>query len=169
MKLIQRTVLVLVMGVIGCGGTAPAVHATDPAPTPPAAAAAPDKVGAETFDTPAGGTLKLDTKHLKRRTLLVFAADFCPICRRETHTFVDLARDKQGEIDVVGVVMDGERDAAKHYVTTQQVCYPTIWDPEWRFAMRYKVRSTPTLVLLSTDGAVELTASGLTPELLKKL
>lgn len=75
----------------------------------------------------------------------------------------------RGKVDVVGVVMDGERDAAKHYVTSQGVGYPTIWDPEWRIAMRYKVRSTPTLVLLATNGTVEMTADRVTEALRNKL
>ncbi|PKN55045.1 MAG: hypothetical protein CVU56_23395 [Deltaproteobacteria bacterium HGW-Deltaproteobacteria-14] len=166
MMLIKRMFFALALALAaGCGGTGPAVHGAEPASP---AAPAPDGAG-ETFQSPAGGTVQLDPKHLKRRTLLVFAADFCPVCRRETPAIVDLARELRGKVDVVGVVMDGERDAAKRYVTAHDVDYPTIWDPEWRFAMRYKVRSTPTLVLLATDGTVEATAGGLTEALKKKL
>ncbi|MCA9515504.1 MAG: TlpA family protein disulfide reductase [Myxococcales bacterium] len=144
-----------------------------PAPRAAADVVPPDKAEEkatpETFDSPTGGKVTLDLKHLERRTLLVFAANFCPICRRETPNFLKLAHDKKGELDVVGVVMDSERDAAKAYVDKQKLDYPTIWDPEWRFAMRFKVKSTPTLVLLAKDGTVELVAPGLTPELEKKL
>jgi|GEM_PF-2646565 len=161
MSIIQRIVMFAAVAAMGCGGASTAVRADEGAP------AAAD--GAETFDSPTGEKVTLDTKHLKRRTLLVFAADFCPICRRETSEFVALAKEKRGQVDVVGVVMDSERSAARHYVDSQKVTYPTIWDPEWRFAMRYKVKATPTLVLLAEDGSVEAVASGLTDALKKKL
>ena len=159
----------LLLTGVGCGSTA---ATTSPEAAGPVAAArasattptkAPSKaVSGETFKTPSGGTLNLDTANLERRTLYVFAANFCNRCRRETPQFIELADEQRGKIDVVGVIMDDTQSAAAEYVKTHSVPYETIWDPEWRFAMRYKVGGTPTLVLVDTDGTKLASSSGLT-------
>lgn len=97
-----------------------------------------------------------------KKTLLVFWAPWCGVCRTETDTISSIYDGGRGDYNVVSVALGYEDIASvKEFVTTEGVDYPVLLG---HAGVRdaYAVEKYPTLYILDEEGRVEDTMIGYT-------
>lgn len=142
----------------GCGST----------PGGTAAAAAPPRDGALTGPRLDGGALTVPLEGRERPLLLVFWASWCQPCDREAPAVARLAADTTARLDVLGVCVDTDREAARAFVARHALPYDSVFDPDLVVSDRFGVSETPTFLLLARDGA-RIAAAGRLSELRPQL
>jgi thiol-disulfide isomerase/thioredoxin len=96
--------------------------------------------------------------------LVNFWASWCPPCRAETPALVRLSKTYGSKgLEVVGVSMDEDSEAARRFARQFQVPYPII-DPKTSRAADLAVESLPTSFLLDRKGRVAKTYIGAVTE-----
>lgn len=97
--------------------------------------------------------------------VLNFWATWCPPCRAETPGLVEIARAyKPKGVEVVGVVMDDDRDApVQQFIHEFQIGYPILRPPE-DSQLFNAISSLPTTLLIDRNGRVAKTYQGAASE-----
>ena len=87
-----------------------------------------------------------------KKVLLVFWQTLCASCRREAPHISELAAKYAETLDVFGVVSGPESmvktDAVIQTAEKWGITYPTVLDRSLELTKHFKVRGTPTLILL---------------------
>lgn len=98
-----------------------------------------------------------------RPALLVFWAPWCNVCRRELPEIAKFyRRDKPEQLRVLSIGFADLRSNVETFVKARPevFVFPTAYDEDRWVAQAFKVRVTPTYVLLDADGQVALTHFG---------
>jgi thiol-disulfide isomerase/thioredoxin len=90
--------------------------------------------------------------------VLNFWGSWCPPCRSEMPTLVDVAADPAIGAEFLGInVRDASVDDALSFERAYDVGFPTIWDPDGRALLSFPtalVRLPPTTLVLDRQGRV---------------
>ncbi|MEP7151445.1 MAG: TlpA disulfide reductase family protein [Nitrospira sp.] len=98
-----------------------------------------------------------------RPALLVFWAPWCNVCRKELPELANFyRRDKPEQLRVLSIGFADLRSNVETFVKARPevFVFPTAYDEDRWVAQAFKVRVTPTYVLLDADGQVALTHFG---------
>ncbi len=98
-----------------------------------------------------------------RPALLVFWAPWCNVCRKELPEIANFyRRDKPEQLYVLSIGFADLRSNVETFVKARPevFVFPTAYDEDRWVAQAFKVRVTPTYVLLDADGQVALTHFG---------
>jgi len=119
-------------------------------------AAAGPPAGAPPFrgTTLSGEAFSFEPDHLRKPALAVFWASWCKECRYEFHELKKLSEETHGRLDLYGVNVDQDLGRAAAMQERAGLPYPSVFDPGARIAALYRVRATPTLVLIDREGKI---------------
>lgn len=92
--------------------------------------------------------------------VLEFWESWCGPCRGALVSFEKAARAKPVDVAFVGVDVSDRRAPAVNTLKGSRVTLPNIADPSGSIAAAYRVRGTPTFVLIGTDGRVHAEGTG---------
>lgn len=98
-----------------------------------------------------------------RPALLVFWAPWCNVCRKELPEIANFyRRDKPEQLRVLSIGFADLRSNVETFVKARPevFVFPTAYDEDRWVAQAFKVRVTPTYILLDADGQVALTHFG---------
>ena len=98
-----------------------------------------------------------------RPALLVFWAPWCNVCRKELPELANFyRRDTPEQLRVLSIGFADLRSNVETFVKARPevFVFPTAYDEDRWVAQAFKVRVTPTYVLLDADGQVALTHFG---------
>jgi thiol-disulfide isomerase/thioredoxin len=96
-----------------------------------------------------------------RPVLLDFWATWCPPCRAEAPVVSRAAERYKGRAAVVGVDTSDAPGKAAALAAGIGITFPVVYDDADRIAHAYGVSTLPTLVLVSRDGKILATRTGL--------
>lgn len=93
---------------------------------------------------------------------------WCGPCRVEQPDLVDAAEQTAGVADFVGInIRDSSADTALAFVRTNEVPYPSIYDPDSEALLTFSaivpVRSPPTTFVLDSEGRIAAAIFGVLP------
>jgi cytochrome c biogenesis protein CcmG, thiol:disulfide interchange protein DsbE len=88
-------------------------------------------------------------------------ASWCPPCKTEMPDFQRVHQALGGAVRFVGLDRADGADAAKAFVAKAGVTYDIVTDPDDRFARAMDIAIMPTTLLVSADGVVVATLSGI--------
>jgi len=102
---------------------------------------------------------KVDLAALRGKVVLVdFWATWCPPCREETPTIVELHRRLHGRgFEVVGISLDDDKGKLAAYLKQNGMTWPQFYDGEgWdnKFARRFGIHSIPAMWLVNKQGVL---------------
>ena len=109
-----------------------------------------------------GGPVQSLSDFRGKKTLVVFWAPWCGVCRTETGTISAIHEGGKGEYNVVSVALGFENVASvKKFVDDESVDYPVLLG---HAGVRdaYRVEKYPTMYILDEEGRVEDTIVGYT-------
>ena len=86
--------------------------------------------------------------------LLVVWASWCRYCLAEMPELIELAHELQDKLTILGINVDRNPQNGHQIVETRQPPYPSVSDPDLAVADKYKVRGTPDLILIDSDGII---------------
>ena len=110
---------------------------------------------AAAFDLPRLDGGRVTLAGLAGRPVVVnFWASWCPPCREEAPLLVQLARQAQGDLAVVGVLYQDAPDNARKFVDEFGVPYPTLLDPDGRTAIDYGLTGIPETFFVDRAGVI---------------
>lgn len=98
-----------------------------------------------------------------RPALLIFWAPWCNVCRKELPEIANFyRRDKPEQLRVLSIGFADLRSNVEAFVKDRPevFVFPASYDEDRWVAQAFKVRATPTYVLLDADGQVALTHFG---------
>jgi peroxiredoxin len=97
--------------------------------------------------------------------LLYFWATWCPYCAKELPTAIEQAyRKRKGEgFTVLAVNIRESRDKVAAWIKERGLTVPVVLDSDGEVISRYRVRATPTIVLVGRDGRMIGRAVGMRP------
>lgn len=116
----------------------------------------------------------VDLASLRGHVVVIdFWGSWCGPCRQEQPALTKLATTYQARgVDFLGDDMRDNSDAARGYVTTFRVPYPSLPDPSLVLAATFNVVAPPTILVIDREGIVRgeflATLTGL-PELIDRL
>ncbi len=97
--------------------------------------------------------------------LLYFWATWCPYCAKELPTAIEQAyreRKDQG-FTVLAVNIQESRNKVAAWIKERGLTVPVVLDTDGDVISRYRVRATPTIVLIGRDGRMVGRAVGMRP------
>ncbi len=133
---------------------------------PPLAASSAQTFTAERIG---GGLQVFDPAALQRPTLLVFWASWCATCKAELPAVLELQRSQQGQLDLLGISVDEQTDKAEGYAQEAKLPYPNVLDPKLEVADLFKVKGTPSFVLVAKNGEVKMVSTAIDEPLLSAI
>ncbi len=142
-------ILFLLASPGGAVGVSPGAHVLPPAP----------KFELVTLTGEGAGNATLRG----RPALLVFWAPWCNVCRKELPEIANFyRRDKPEQLRVFSIGFADLRSNVEAFVKDRPevFVFPTAYDEDRWVAQAFKVRATPTYILLDADGQVALTHFG---------
>ena len=109
----------------------------------------------------------LDGKQVKlsdfegRRLLLVFWTTWCPWCRKQMEQLKGLYENYRGEVAVLAVSVDREREKLESFVQEKGLPFPVIHDESRSLSACYGgIRAYPTLLILDENLRVQRRFTG---------
>ncbi|MFQ5766858.1 MAG: redoxin domain-containing protein [Acidobacteriota bacterium] len=96
-------------------------------------------------------------------TLLVFWSADCGHCKIEMPLINDYFRKHKDGLNIVGVVKTanaGIRQRTKDFIRLNDLQFPTLADTDFKVFKKYRVRTTPTTVVIGPDGVVSTVLLG---------
>jgi cytochrome c biogenesis protein CcmG/thiol:disulfide interchange protein DsbE len=131
---------------------------------PPAKAPPADSV--QTFAIERLNGVPLQTTELKKKTVFVFWATWCPPCKVELSRLQSLINAGAIAQDAVVAVSVGEdRDVVAGAVKERGYTFDVALDTKSLVAEKYAVAGTPTILFRNADGTVAWRTSGISPTL----
>jgi len=129
-----------------------------------AAGAAPTDVRAPAFDvvTLTGERYTQATME-GHPTLLVFWAPWCKVCQRELPVLGAYAgREKPGQLHILSIGFADTRERVESFVKARETAFvfPTVYDEDNQMARAYRIKATPTFVLVDAQGRIVLIHRG---------
>lgn len=96
-----------------------------------------------------------------RWVYLDFWASWCVPCRESFPWMSRLASGgAPGDLRVVAIGVDRERDAAEAFLRRYPADFPVVWDGDWRTPEAYGVETMPSSYLIDPDGIVRFIHRG---------
>jgi len=93
----------------------------------------------------------------KQPTLIVFWADWCPVCKAEEGNIEAITKDHR----VLSVAMQsGDAAAVSTHLKERELTQPALVDSDGRHADNWKVRGVPTHFIVDGDGNVRFRVVG---------
>ena len=93
-----------------------------------------------------------------RHVVYVFWQSWCGSCRKEAPALATSARTLAGRAQFIGVISgpDDVVDERKvdRFITDMKLDYPQVRDRDLTLTRRFKVRGTPTIIVLNTQGEI---------------
>lgn len=123
--------------------------------TAPQAAAVKEQAPAFTATKLGGGEEVFEPTRLTNPTLIVFWASWCTSCKAELPHVLDIDRARKGHLDVLGVSVDEHPDRAESFARDANLPYPNVTDAKLVVADLFKVKGTPSFVLVARSGEVQ--------------
>lgn len=105
--------------------------------------------------TLSGQPYHFDIYSLDKPHLLVFWATWCLECRYEFHALNALNAEQLDQIEIVGISIDQDPSAALTMQKEANLTYVNIIDDKASIAKQYKVKGTPTLILVDQNGLIK--------------
>lgn len=96
-------------------------------------------------------------------TLLVFWSPDCGHCKKEMPILNAFFRQHREALNIIGVVKvgnDGVRKRTMDFIRLNDLQFPTVADLEHKIFDEYRVRTTPTTVVVTPDGQVNTVLLG---------
>ncbi|MGY0691660.1 TlpA family protein disulfide reductase [Virgibacillus sp. FSP13] len=127
-----------------------------------AAIVPPGKTGVEAgeeapdfeLETLSGKTIKLsDLKGQK--VFLNFWASWCGPCRLEMPEMQKFYEEHQGEVEIIAVNTDTNKEKAREFIDEYDYTYPVLLDKKMKVSEQYMVSALPTTYFIGTDGKVQ--------------
>jgi peroxiredoxin len=108
-----------------------------------------------------GGKTAL-AEHKGKVVLVYFWATWCGYCRKELPVAIErIVRDRRGQpFTVLAVSIEEPRDLVASYVNRAGVTSSVLLDGDGAVAREYRVRATPTTVVIGRDGRLVARAAG---------
>lgn len=113
---------------------------------------------------PQGGSVRF-SDHVKdgQYTLLVFWSPDCSHCKVELPVLNDYYKKHRESLDLIGIVKvrdQGIRQRTADFIKAHDIDWPTVDDTGFRIFQGYKVRTTPTTIVVNPKGIVEAVLLG---------
>ncbi|WP_106497530.1 TlpA family protein disulfide reductase [Lentibacillus sp. Marseille-P4043] len=127
-----------------------------------AAIVPPGKTGVETgekapdfeLETLSGETVKLS--ELKgQKVFLNFWASWCGPCRIEMPEMQKFYEEHQGEVEIIAVNTDTNKEKARKFIDEYDYTYPVLLDKKMKVSEQYMVSALPTTYFIGKDGKVQ--------------
>lgn len=99
-----------------------------------------------------GTPLNFDPANQTKPTLLIFWASWCQRCVAEMPQLKALHQQLDKDVTFIGVNLNRQSDDGLRVQQQQQLPYSSVADPDLALADQYKVKGTPTLILINNDG-----------------
>ncbi|MBG0560943.1 TlpA family protein disulfide reductase [Actinoplanes sp. NEAU-A11] len=116
------------------------------------------------------GGQPVELRTLPRPAVINVWASWCAPCREELPVMQGLADRAAGRLSVIGLDSGDRREAAASFATDHDVSFPTLFDPDRRFAGELGQATLPITVFVDTDGKTYIHRSALTvDELIEKV
>lgn len=94
-----------------------------------------------------------------KQLVLYFWATWCPACRRDVPNLKKVFEEYQPKgVEIVTVSLDVELERLEEFVEEEKIAYPVLFDGKgWQneIANKYKIRSTPSYVLIDPDSMIQ--------------
>jgi peroxiredoxin len=114
------------------------------------------------------GAKSVDTAKLAKKSVFVMVNTVCGMCQREMG---DIARSKDmfKEVDLYIVVVDQDSERATSKYKEFLDVATLLHDPDFKLGDNVGIFSTPSTLVLGTDGKIIYKESGYKPDVLKKM
>ncbi len=113
-------------------------------------------------------TLDINIENPEGPTLLVFWASWCSKCIAEIPQLKQI-KNRYPLVELIGVNVNKKTQDGLATQQEYELNYPSIADPDLLIADKFKVKGTPTIILLNTEGKVLLKANHVSSKLRKAL
>ncbi|MEV0899807.1 TlpA disulfide reductase family protein [Actinoplanes sp. NPDC049802] len=157
----MRRLLPLIAAVLALSACATAAEPDEPEiPSPFAVCDAIGSTGAGSTEIPDislpcfTGDAPVRLRDVRGPAVINLWASWCLPCREELPVIQGLADRAQGRFTVVGVDVDGDRDAAARFAATRDVSFPTLHDPEKTLLDKLGLMTLPATVFIDADGGM---------------
>jgi len=101
-----------------------------------------------------GEKISFDPITRQKPLLMIFWASWCQECRYETPEIKELYRKDRHQLEVLGISVDKKAEKAESWIQNAEISYPNILDSEAKVSGLFKVRATPTIILIDQTGKV---------------
>jgi peroxiredoxin len=115
------------------------------------------------FSLPSVGGGKVSLAEQQGKVVLVyFWATWCPYCRRELPAGIEqVTRERRGQpFTVLAVSIEEPRDLVASYAKGAGLTSSVLLDGDGAVAREYRVRATPTAIVIGRDGRLVARAAG---------
>jgi peroxiredoxin len=105
-------------------------------------------------------------------TLLIFWSADCGHCKTELPELNDYYRKNRESLELVGIVKvpnDAIKQRTTDFINAHKINFPTVVDRSQKVFTQYRVRTTPTTVVVNPQGRVESVLLGAAVDLEKEL
>lgn len=120
------------------------------------------------LDARDGSTVRRLSDYRGRYVILNWYASWCGPCRDEIPSFQEAYSYLSGDLVVLGINLEEDRDTAAGLLSELGADYPAVLDSEGVIARHYRVRGLPTTLFLDRDGKIiEMGAGIITEETLR--
>ena len=102
-----------------------------------------------------GKPVRLEDFRGQRAVLLNFWATWCTPCREEMPTLEQLARERPGSLEVIGVSVDVVgKDTVRAFVRELGLTFRILLDPDAKVGTLYRVRALPITFIVDRGGVI---------------
>jgi peroxiredoxin len=156
----RRWMTAAVMALAFLGGVYVVVRTLEPT-GPPATQAASIGEAAPDFALPSLNGAIINIRHLSRRPMVInFWASWCPYCRDETQSLIQLDNTCGSRVHILGVAVAEATPEVARYAQETDIPYPILLDPTGEVANRYGASFLPTTVFVNRHGRIAYVERG---------
>lgn len=113
-----------------------------------------------------GQTLGELWPHKDQCSLLIFWATWCAPCKLEMTRINSWAKSNPQFASQIMALSSGETlETVTAHVSKNPLLYKIGWEPKYLMAQQYKVKGTPTLVLVDKNQTIQWMSTGISPSL----
>ncbi len=99
-------------------------------------------------------SLSFNADNIRKPTLLIFWASWCKVCKEKTPMLLNVYKEINPKVEFIGISLDDDVADAIKSVKEQNIPCPNLIDIDNTIAIRFRILSIPTIILLDKKGIV---------------